>query len=326
MFITSTEITDGYPEKTTGTYSLDKWRFRAKAENIYGKVSLGYSPIASVNVAIIQRGFLSFLILQLEHQEETAVCRGTNRMAFTVRSDIGYRYQKTSINWFAPIGGVDPKASEDNWFTGAEGMYLIYSTEVWSQGLPLDGQDIGQPTDTLYYYRVERVNKTTGIASGYSAISLVATATSAKDVVSNAITEYALDDEAVSERVIAAGAVVASKIAVDELSAISANIGIITDGSIAGSENNKWDISTGLFKIGDGLNNVLEFNPVTGLTIKTSKFETTAASSDIAGDFSVGTDLGINPVFSAKPADRKVDIDGTLDVYNAPKNSTSENK
>ena len=290
-----------------------------KAENIYGKVSLGYSPIASVNVA-----YYTTWIPELPNLATRASGRNGSlswNKQDGIYGEIGYRIQisKDSINWFAPIGGVDPKASEDNWFTGAEGMYLIYSTEVWSQGLPLDGQDIGQPTDTLYYYRVERVNKTTGIASGYSAISLVATATSAKDVVSNAITEYALDDEAVSERVIAAGAVVASKIAVDELSAISANIGIITDGSIAGSENNKWDISTGLFKIGDGLNNVLEFNPVTGLTIKTSKFETTAASSDIAGDFSVGTDLGINPVFSAKPADRKVDIDGTLDVYNAPK-------
>lgn len=38
---------EGYPEKNSGSFRLDLWRVRIKAENIYNQISLGYGPSAS---------------------------------------------------------------------------------------------------------------------------------------------------------------------------------------------------------------------------------------------------------------------------------------
>jgi len=97
------------------------------------------------------------------------------------------------------------------------------------------------------------------------------------------------------------GKIIASQILTTDLAAISANLGLITDGSLQGNENNKWDLSTGIFKIGDGSANVLSFDSTNGLKIVTSNFDATAGSVDVAGDLTVGTGIGTGLTLRVHP-------------------------
>ena len=108
--------------------------------------------------------------------------------------------------------------------------------------LPLYGQneDPVSARDTPYYFRVRGTTITNGekLESVWSDPKLtVAMATTATDVVR----AWKLDDN--GDRVKVDGALGAHQIYAEFLSAITSNLGLITDGALRGNENNMWALS-----------------------------------------------------------------------------------
>lgn len=107
--------TDGYPEKTTGTQPLNQWRFRVRAENIYGQISLGYGP-SSAGQAIDLTQYLTWIPpapvvtavaeekgLQISWSINRDVYYGTDK-SFNVRmAGSVVRYNEQSLSYFAPF-------------------------------------------------------------------------------------------------------------------------------------------------------------------------------------------------------------------------------
>ncbi len=102
------------------------------------------------------------------------------------------------------------------------------------------------------------------------------------------------------------GKIVAQNIVTQDLSAITANLGLITDGALQGNANNLWNLDTGVFKIGDGVNNYVSFDPAFGLSIKTTKFEVSSIGSVIRGEFIVKNDIGTQNEFEVDPVNNFV--------------------
>lgn len=166
------------------------------------------------------------------------------------------------------------------------------------------------PLDTTYWWKIASYNAVTeslqSKTSAYVDAQTTAFATSAFDVVKAGITENALAPDAVTTDKIAAGTITANKIFVEALSAISANLGAITDGSLVGNQNNYWYLSdeyngtqlvhrAGDFQVGTPVgdyikcegyidsDNVLKYN----ITMHASKFEITAIGTVVKGELFV---------------------------------------
>jgi hypothetical protein len=153
--------------------------------------------------------------------------------------------------------------------------------------------------DTIYYFRVRAVNLESGRISAWNGINqegnaVTTTATSAIDVVQNAFNTANFID----------GSITARKIFVDSLAAITANMGIITDGALEGNENNYWALSdivgpdgsisryAGDFQVGTPAGDYLRciYVPATGnyhIEFKASSFAITALGTEITGGFLV---------------------------------------
>jgi hypothetical protein len=93
--------------------------------------------------------------------------------------------------------------------------------------------------NTTYYFRLRAVNVETGRMGEYSGDdglgdAVTSCAVNAQDVVMGAINTAAIVE----------GSVTAEKMFVKELAAISVNMGVITDGALAGNAFNYWALST----------------------------------------------------------------------------------
>ena len=119
-------------------------------------------------------------------------------------------------------------------------------------------EDGANPRDTLYEYRATAyvIDPATGNtvhrADGLS-VFVTALATSAADVVSNAITHNKIAPGAVQVENLAAGCITADKMAVRDLFAICGVFGRIQDNEISDVANNFWNLETGQFQISNGV-------------------------------------------------------------------------
>jgi hypothetical protein len=158
--------------------------------------------------------------------------------------------------------------------------------------------------NTVYYFRVRAINLESGRLSIWSGINqqgtaVMATATSAIDVVQNAFNTANFID----------GSITARKIFAESLAAITANLGIITDGALEGNENNYWALSNilgdngavrryaGDFQVGTLAGDYLRctYVPSTGkyhIDFKASSFTITALGTEITGGFIVQKPTG----------------------------------
>jgi hypothetical protein len=126
---------------------------------------------------------------------------------------------------------------------------------------------------------------------------------------------------------IANGAVVASKIYVEELSAITANMGLLTDGALQYNSNNYWAMSNntagitpGTFQIGNGNDHVLKFVPGEGLTIKTTVIEITSLGTKVKGGLKVEDSNDTDTLFEVVAANDETNDKINLNV---PTSATS---
>lgn len=141
------------------------------------------------------------------------------------------------LEWYAPALGLNPYESVENYKRGEPGGRLEVSGGSVSFALPLFGQDADMASDTPYAFRL-RGKTSAGRVSGWTdALFVTCKAVSAHDVVG----AWELDDK--GERVKVDGALGAAQIFVEELSAITANLGYITDGALRGNAYNYWAVS-----------------------------------------------------------------------------------
>ena len=138
--------------------------------------------------------------------------------------------------WYAPALGLNPYESLDNYKQGNAGEKLNVATgSVVSFSVPLYGQPNGS-INTLYAYRIKA--KTTIDESAWTSITYIeGKATSAADVVK----AWELNNQ--GQKVRLDGALGVQQIFVEELAALSANLGYITDGAMQGDQYNYWAVN-----------------------------------------------------------------------------------
>ena len=217
--------------------------------------------------------------------------------------------------WMKPALGQNPYVSEDNYQDGAGSLFV--DREKVSLLVPLYGQAIAPEPETMYAYRVA-TRTVKGIGPWSNAIYVIARPVSASDVVR----AWRIEDT--GEKVKVDGAIGANQIFVHDLAAISANLGMITDGMIAGSELNYWavndvvDYDTGVisrfrgeWRVGDEDQYILvkikrdeRGNPIPGkfsIKIVAGEYEVFAGETEIHGKTFTFYDTDDNIIFQITP-------------------------
>lgn len=235
---------------------LAGWRYRVKLTNLYGKDSewasstvstAGYGTwivqAPSIDTKVSDRTVT--LSMSQPPRSDGKVVYGTLRYELRVRLSDGEE-------WYTPATTENPYESENNWHSADGGDKWLARDSVYVQTMPLRGQDTADIQDTSYTWQVRAVNE-----AGHSeSVEATATAlcTNLRDIVLAKQT--------------------AKEIYVPDLSAISANLGEISEGSLEGSDSNYWTLSTkrtptknrdyqGAFRVG-GKDQYLLVTPIVG--------------------------------------------------------------
>lgn len=245
--------TDGWPEASDLNSNDSIWYFRCRVTNAYNNTSDWSSKIAC--------GTSNYGTWQLETPELSAKVTDrtiTIKMAVPARADgkatygnIKYRVQvkrpDIDSQYYKPADTLDPYALETNY---KQGSGYVLSDGTYVQTMPLIGQESDALINTLYMFSVSAQNEA-GV-SGAGEISATALCTSIRDIVKA--------NETAKEAYITG------------LSALSANLGVISQGSLTGSGNNYWELSSfrddngnyhheGAFRVG-GENEYLRVIPI----------------------------------------------------------------
>lgn len=221
---------------------------------------------------------------------------------------------ESELVWMKPALGQNPYVSEDNYQDGAGSLFV--NREQVSLLVPLYGQATAPEPETMYAYRVAtRTEKTVGPWS--DTMYVIARPVSANDVVK----AWNISDT--GEKVKVDGAIGANQIFVHDLAAISANLGLITDGMIAGSELNYWAINDvvdeqgrisrfrGEWRVGDEEEYILvsvkrdeDGNPIPGrfsIKLAAGEYVVFAGDTEIHGKTFTFYDLEENIIFQITP-------------------------
>ena len=174
-----------------------------------------------------------------------------------------------ALEWYEPALGLNPYESAENYKRGEkDGSLSIEGTSI-TFTVPLYGQPDGS-LPTMYAYRARAFSRKSGKVIAASAWSepffVQAHPTSAADVVK----AWKLNDK--GEKVKVDGAIGAKQIFVEDLAAITANLGLITDGGLHGSKYNYWAVNDtrlkdgaylhrGAFRVG-GTKQFIEVTPI----------------------------------------------------------------
>lgn len=283
---------DGYPEYT----DLQNWKVRAKAVNIYGKESLEYTesvvdtdnygtwnvtePI--VNTRISDRTIT--LIFSQARQSNTRKVYGNIR--YGVRIRCAAQGDAEGV-FYKPNEQADPYQNELNYKVIGDTGYVI-SENVYIQTMPLKGQNSNDIVDTAYTFQIFSFNEKT--QSAFKEITATAVCTSIRDIVKANETAKAAY--------------------IPSLSAITANLGVISQGSLSGNDNNYWALSTvvdeqtgrkyyqGAMKVG-GVDQFLKITPIVNareeilsyeIEFKVGNFTVSSTASSINGELIIQED------------------------------------
>lgn len=298
---------DGYLEKD----SLENWRIRVTAVSAAGKENKHLGSYGN-GVALNLDNYGTW---KLEPPSVyTRVSDRTISMVFSqppraddkeiygnIKNRVQVKKPSKDFDWFKPASNLNPypeeifvegvqtvRSNEDNYKEtpieeGEDDFISVADTYI--QTMPLEGQGSGNIIDTLYRFRIIAVNEA-GESEAVE-VNATATATNIRDIVkANETTKKAY---------------------ISMLTALSANLGNITQGSLTGNDNNLWDLSTfidengvkhyeGRFRVG-GEEQFLEVKPrldandnPTGeynIEFKVGDFEITSTASTVNGEFIV---------------------------------------
>ena len=234
---------DGYPEAA----DIDTWRVRVKSVSTARNESL-YWGGTEAGAAVGTSGYGTWLIETPAVQVTVSGRSITLAMQQPPRAgnieqygSIRYRLQiqkpEESEAWKKPAQNLNPYTSEDNWQDG-EGSITV--GDVYTQTMPLTGQTLkdvvvegetvqqSAPVSTLYRFLVVAFSE--AAESAGTEVNATALATGIQDIVQGSVTH--------------------DKISTPSLAAISANMGVISSGGLAGSSLNYWYLSTIMGQLG----------------------------------------------------------------------------
>lgn len=233
--------------------------------------------------------------------------------------------------WMKPALGQNPYVSEDNYQDG-EGILEVNREQV-SLMVPLYGQSVAPEPETMYAYRI--ATRTVKTASPWTQpIYVIAKPVSAQDVVK----AWKLTDT--GEKVRVDGALGADQIYATTLAVISANLGLITDGMIAGSELNYWAINDvvnpetgaieryrGEWRVGDEEEYIIvsvkkdeQGNPIRGkysIKLAAGEYVVFAGDTEIHGKTFTFYDLDENIIFQITPESSYIAVE--IGGYTVPR-------
>lgn len=275
--------TDGYLESS----SLLNWTFSYIATNVYG-VDSDTSQDYNFNTSKYGTWLLNAPEVMTRISDRTA----TLLMSLPERADGKEQYGNIKYQisvkrfddteYYCPATSTNPYDAEANYKnTLAENNY-IEASDVYSQCLPLKGQSTSEIVDTMYSFRVKAVNEAS--ESSNVDVNVTALCTSIRDIVKAKET--------------------AKEAYISELSAISANIGVISEGGITGGKENYWALSTitdngktykkGEFRVGGTEQYIvvkpIGSDPVTGdplsyeIEFKVGNFQITTTATSFSGE------------------------------------------
>ncbi|WP_443738427.1 hypothetical protein [Treponema sp.] len=257
-------------------------------------------------------------------------------------SNYAVQISKDGETWYSYGEDDYERDNEDKWqgkadeTTQVTGNYKAFF-------LSLEGETQNTPANTNYYFRGITYGATVGNvkkSSEWSEKNLaLATATLAKDIVANAITNNKLADGAVTCEKIAAGTITANEIFAGDLAAGGACFGKITSGgkTISGDDNNYWDLEQNEFRVGNDINLedtetglpkkdnnnawYFHYSEKFGLALSLAKFVVTSIASIIKGVFKIQTNTGtdfvkVNPESTEQDgiAAKTLSVDGTINA------------
>ena len=331
-FIRTGEGSIGYPEAN----EFASWRFRVRAENIYGKASVNWK-YNSVDTTSYGTWQLTPPLIETDITDRRIVIK----MEQPARSDSKTQYGTTGyririkrnafeyngeeiagdIQWQCPATSANPypaKSStgeviynEDNYkdvksavkYIEQYGHTYIQTCPLYGQGRKGDGEGA---VDTPYIFDIQAFNEagsSSWLSENGDEIYVSALCTALRDVV------IARQDF--------------KQLYVGELSAITANLGEISDGSLTGSDLNFWNLSTkqnarqakdyqGAFRVG-GEDQYFEVLPIVDIsngtitgykvTLKAGNIELTGESSTSGGSSTLGT-----YIYDSNNSDRRMEL------------------
>lgn len=234
----------------------------------------------------------------------------------------------SELEWYAPALGKNPYESLDNYRHGdpdgwlaVDGTSVAFTVPLWGQQKDESGSIMGA-VNTLYAYRVRGVS--VAEKSAWSEPFFAeARATSAFDIVK----AWNLNDN--GEKIKVDGALGVQQIFVEELAALSANLGLITDGGLFGGDYNYWAVNDtpmpdgstlwkGSFRVGDETQ-YIKATPVldesgnpTGridLEFRAGQFTINATGTRIDGKSFEVYDAEGNLMFSVSPDGSKIRVE-----------------
>lgn len=276
--------TDGYPEWE----ELHNWKISYVAQNVYG-IESKESTKKRIQTAKYGTWQIGTPVVMPRVADRTA----TLIMSIPPRSDrreiygdIKYRVsikRYDDSEWFCPDTRRNPYENELYYKDESSSNDYLETGNVYSQCLPLEGQDTSNIIDTTYIYRI--VASSEAGVSEEETVSVTALCTSLRDIVKAKET--------------------AKEAYVTELSAISANLGLISEGGLANNKTNYWAMSNievgsekykkGAFRVGgnDEYIKVIpseEIDPVTGdplsysIEFKVGDFQVSTTATSLSGD------------------------------------------
>lgn len=212
---------DGYPEST----GLSAYRFRCRVVNTSGNEGEWSNPATvntgnygtwelnapTVNASVSSR-YVTLKLLQPPRADGKEVYGNTKYRVEVMRPDVDNTYYK-------PATGLNPYAAEANY---KDGSGYVISDGTYVQVMPLKGQDTELIENTLYMFRITAENEAG--TSQSTEVNTVAECDSIRDIVKAKET--------------------AKEAYISQLSAISANLGTISNGSLNGSQTNYWELSS----------------------------------------------------------------------------------
>ena len=330
---------EGYPEST----DIDGWDVKLKvtteAHSVEVPVTvdtsayLGYTPIDKPEAQVSANGRL----INVSWARDTKVygyLGGQVQVAKAYKVVDGQYtpiMDEDELVWMKPALGQNPYVSEDNYQDG-DGVLEVNREQV-SLMVPLYGQSVAPEPETMYAYRI--ATRTVKTASPWAQpIYVIAKPVSAQDVVK----AWKLTDT--GEKVRVDGALGADQIYATTLAVISANLGLITDGMIAGSELNYWAINDvvnpetgaieryrGEWRVGDEEEYIIvsvkkdeQGNPIRGkysIKLAAGEYVVFAGDTEIHGKTFTFYDLDENIIFQITPESSYIAVE--IGGYTVPR-------
>lgn len=330
---------EGYPE----VQDIDAWDVKLKvtteAHSIEVPVTvdtssyLGYTPQDAPEAQVSANGRL----INVSWERDTRVygyLGGEVQVAKAYKVVDGQYapiVDESELVWMKPALGQNPYVSEENYQDG-EGTLTVDREQV-SLMVPLYGQSVAPEPETMYAYRV--ATRTVKTASQWTQpVYVIAKPVTANDV----IKAWQLTDT--GEKVRVDGALGADQIYATTLAAISANLGLITDGMISGSELNYWAINDvvnpdtgaieryrGEWRVGDEDEYIIvsvkkdeQGNPIRGkysIKLAAGEYVVFAGDTEIHGKTFTFYDLDENIIFQITPESSYIAVE--VGNYTAPR-------